>query len=97
MAKRHDLARNLIHVWIERYEAGAFDEDTAVADLIQEDEARIAALERLGGRQALALAYGVLGGTPGHPPGHPTWLLAEADRTAAGVTDRWVKSRTLVA
>ena len=57
LAKRHDLSRNLIRVWVEKYEAGAFDEDTQAADLIQEYEARIAALERLVGKQALELEF----------------------------------------
>jgi transposase len=49
LEKRHDLSRNLIRVWVERYQAGAFDEDAAAADLLQQYEARIAALERLVG------------------------------------------------
>jgi transposase-like protein len=53
LARRHDLSRNLIRVWVRKYEAGALDEDTAAAALLQEYEARIAALERLVGRQAL--------------------------------------------
>lgn len=57
LAKRHDLSRTLIRVWVETYEAGAFDEDTQAADLIQEYEARIAALERLVGKQALELEF----------------------------------------
>jgi transposase-like protein len=57
LAKRHDLSRNLIRVWIRKYEQGAFDDDAQAADLIQEYEARIAALERLVGRQALELEF----------------------------------------
>ena len=57
LAKRHDLSRNLIRIWVEKYEAGAFDDDAGAADLIQEYEARIAALERLVGRQALELEF----------------------------------------
>ena len=53
LTKRHDISRNLIRVWVEKYEAGQFDEDARAADLIQEYEARIVALERLVGRQAL--------------------------------------------
>ena len=31
LAKRHDLSRNLICLWVRKYEAGAFDDDaTAV-------------------------------------------------------------------
>ena len=50
-------ARNLIRVWVAKYEAGAFDDDAGAADLIQEYEARIAALERLVGKQALELEF----------------------------------------
>ncbi len=57
LAKRHDISRNLIRVWVEKYEAGAFDEDARAVDLIQAYEARIAALERLVGRQALELEF----------------------------------------
>lgn len=57
LAKRHDLSRNLIRLWVQKYEAGALDEDAAAADAIREYEARIAALERLVGRQALELEF----------------------------------------
>ena len=40
-----------------KFEAGAFDEDVQAADLIQEYEAKIAALERLVGRQALEIEF----------------------------------------
>jgi transposase len=53
LAKRHDISRNLIRVWVEKYELGAFDEDAQAADLLQEYEGRIAALERMVGRLAL--------------------------------------------
>ena len=57
LAKRHDLSRQLIRVWVQKYETGAFDEDAQAADLLQEYEARIAALERLVGRQALEIEF----------------------------------------
>jgi transposase-like protein len=57
LAKRHDVTRNLIRVWVRKYEEGAFDDDAQTADLIQEYEARIAALERLVGKQALELEF----------------------------------------
>jgi hypothetical protein len=47
----------LIRVWVEKYQAGALDEDAVAADLLQAYEARIAALERLVGRQALELEF----------------------------------------
>jgi len=57
LAKQHDISRNLIRVWVEKYEAGVFDEDAQAADLLQSYEARIAALEHLVGRQALELEF----------------------------------------
>jgi transposase len=57
LAKRHDISRNLIRVWVEKYEAGGFDDDARAADLVQADEACIAARERLVGKQALKLQF----------------------------------------
>ena len=51
LAKRHDMSRNLMRIWVQKYEAGAFDEDAIAADLVAA-EARIAALERLVGKLA---------------------------------------------
>ena len=57
LAKRHDLSRQLIRVWVQKYEAGALDEDAQAAELLQEYEAKIAALERMVGRQALEIEF----------------------------------------
>ena len=57
LAKRHDVSRNLIRSWISKAEAGSFDDEVEAADLLSEYEAKIAALERLVGRQALELEY----------------------------------------
>ena len=53
LAKRYDVSRTLIRIWIKKFEAGAFGEDARAADLLEEYEARIAALERVVGRQAV--------------------------------------------
>jgi len=57
LAKRHDVSRTLMRVWIKRLEAGALDEEAQAADLLQEYEAKIAALERLAGKQALEIEF----------------------------------------
>ena len=57
LAKRHDVSRQLIRVWVEKYEAGALDEDAEAADMLQAYEAKIAALERMVGRQALEIEF----------------------------------------
>ena len=54
---RDDLSRNLIRIRVRKFEQGAFDDDAQAADLMQQYEARIAALERLVGKQALELEF----------------------------------------
>ena len=53
LAFRHEPSRTLIRNRVDKYEAGAVDEGSEAADTLQEYEARIAALERPLGKQAL--------------------------------------------
>jgi transposase-like protein len=53
LAKRHEINRNLVRIWVAKYEAGSFDNDVIAAELVQTQEARIAALERLVGKLVL--------------------------------------------
>lgn len=57
LAKRHDLSRNLVRIWVQKFEAGAFDDEAIASDTIEAYEARIGALERLVGRQALEIEF----------------------------------------
>ena len=58
LAKRHDVSRNVIRLWIARYETdGGLNDDTTAADLLQDYKARIAALERLAGKLALEAEF----------------------------------------
>ena len=41
LSKRHDIARQLIQVWVQKHEVGALDEDARAADLLQEYKARL--------------------------------------------------------
>jgi transposase len=66
LSKRHDISRQLIRIWVGKFEAGALDEDVQAADLLQEYEAKIAALERMVGRQALEIE--LLKGALKHAP-----------------------------
>jgi transposase len=87
LAKRHDICRNLIRVWVQKYEAGAFDEDAVAADLVQQYEARIAALERLVGKQALELEFlkGALKSAP--RPKNATTSVTVCPRVSASQRD----------
>ena len=75
LSKRHDISRQLIRIWVGKFEAGALDDDVQAADLIQEYEAKIAALERMVGRQALELELlkGALKHAPGREARTPPW------------------------
>ena len=55
LATRHDVCRNLIRAWIEKYEAGAFDEDRETASSLRGYQAKIAALERKVGQLTMEL------------------------------------------
>ena len=39
LSQRHDISRQLIRIWVGKYEAGALDGDVQAADLVQEHEA----------------------------------------------------------
>ncbi|PZO47238.1 MAG: transposase [Alphaproteobacteria bacterium] len=77
LAKRHEISRNLIRVWIAKYQAGALDDDAYAANMMNAQEAKIAALERLVGRQALELEFlrGALKSKP-QPKDAPTFVIA---------------------
>jgi len=57
LSRRHDVCRSLIRIWIEKHERGACDDDAVEANLRSACKARIAALERLVGRQALEIEF----------------------------------------
>ena len=57
LGKQHDVCLSLIRIWIEKYEHGEHDDDGVEASLLPEYESRIAALERLVGRQALEIEF----------------------------------------
>ncbi|MBV9512072.1 MAG: transposase [Caulobacteraceae bacterium] len=55
VAGRHDLSRNLVRIWAQKSAAGEFDGDTSLSPAPNRYEVRIAALERLVGKQALQI------------------------------------------
>jgi transposase len=57
LSQKYDVCRTLIPIWVEKYERGEFDDDAVEEELLPEYQARIAALERLVGRQALEIEF----------------------------------------
>ncbi|MCE0507312.1 transposase [Roseivivax sp. GX 12232] len=86
LGRHHDLSCNLIRIWIEKTEAGALDEDVAAAELMAEYEARIAALERLAGRQALEIEFlkGVQHSGRSQKSGHTSGIADRAGSQSGG-------------
>ena len=66
--RRH--RRQVIRIQVGKFEAAALDQDVQAADLLQEYEAKNAALERMVGRQApeMELLKGALPGREARPP-----------------------------
>ena len=56
LGKRHDLCRNLVRIWVRKYEAGEYDDDARAADTCRSSREG-AALEQLVGRQALEIEF----------------------------------------
>jgi len=65
LSLRHDISRQLIRIWVGKFEVGVLD-DVQAADLLQGHEVKIAALERMVGRQALEIE--LLKGALKHAP-----------------------------
>lgn len=57
LARRYELSANLVRQWASKYEQGALDGGAQARAVVRDYEVRIAALERLVGRQALELEF----------------------------------------
>ncbi|WP_346360081.1 hypothetical protein [Bosea sp. (in: a-proteobacteria)] len=51
------MSRSLIRIWKQKFEAGAFGDEAIAANKIEAHEARVAARERLVGKQALEIEF----------------------------------------
>ena len=54
LARQHDISRNLIRVWIAKYEAGEFDDEQVQGDLL----ARLRSEDRGAGAQGGPVGHG---------------------------------------
>ena len=48
LSNRHEISRQLIRVWVEKFQAGALDEDAVAADLLQTYKARLSVVRSFG-------------------------------------------------
>ena len=85
LSRRYDVGRALIRLWARKAEAGGFDDESVTAGMMEEYEARIEALERLAGKQALELkilkkALRIEASRPGAAPSVTSGPKASASR-----------------
>jgi transposase-like protein len=57
LARRHNLSRNLIRLWVQRLEAGELSDDLAEVARIAEYEGKIAELERKVGQLTMEVDF----------------------------------------
>ena len=91
LAKRHDISRQLIRVWIEKYDAGAFDE--MPKPLISHSNTRCTSRSgTLVGKQALELEFlkGALQNAPRPRTGTTSVITCPAASLSPRDAGRWV-------
>jgi len=66
LARRYSLSRNLIRLWVRKYEAGEFTDELAEAVRIAEYEGKIAELERKVGQLTMEVDLLKKGARLGH-------------------------------
>lgn len=69
LSRQHEVARNLIRIWVAKYEAGEFEDDFVPMQRLSAHEIKIAELERMVGKLTMELEFlrGVLRRTPTRP------------------------------
>ena len=66
LSRKHEVARNLIRIWVAKYQAGQFEPDFVPMPRLSAHEIKIAELERMVGKLTMELEFlrGVLRSTP---------------------------------
>jgi hypothetical protein len=77
---RHSLSRNLIRLWIRKYEAGEFTDELAEAVHIAEYERKIAELERKVGQLTMEVDLLKKGAQLGRPLSDASYSIVSAPK-----------------
>ena len=66
LSRKHEVARNLIRIWVAKYQAGEYEPDFIPMPRLSAHEIKIAELERMFGKLTMELEFlrGVLRSTP---------------------------------
>jgi transposase len=76
LARRHSLSRNLIRLWIRKYEAGELTDELAEAVYIAQYELKIAELERKVGQLTMKADLLKKGAQLGRQPNEGSYSIA---------------------
>jgi len=79
LARRYSLSRNLIRLWIRKYEAGEFTDELAEVVYIAQYERKIAELERKVGGLTMEADLLKKGAQLGRQPNEGSYSIASAD------------------
>ena len=87
LARRYSLSRNLIRLWIRKYEAGEFTGELAAAVEIAEYERKIAELERKVGQLTMEVDLLKKGARPGHAGNDGSYSIVSGPRPSPSHED----------
>ncbi|MBO6720028.1 MAG: transposase [Rhizobiaceae bacterium] len=57
LSRKHEVARNLIRIWVAKYQAGEFEPDFVPMPRLSAHEVKIAELERMVGKLTMELEF----------------------------------------
>jgi transposase len=80
LARRHSLSRNLIRLWIRKYEAGEFTDEVAEAVHIAQYERKIAYLERKVGQLTMEVDLLKKGAQLGRLPSEENYSIVSGPK-----------------
>jgi len=87
LARRHSLSRNLIRLWVRKYEAGEFTDEVAEAVRVTEYERKIAELERKVGQLTMEVDLLKKGARLGREPGGESYSIVSGPKPSPSRKD----------
>ena len=87
LARRHSLSRNLIRLWIRKYEAGEFTDELAEAVHIAQYERKIAELERKVGQLTMEVDLLKKGAQLGRQPDEGRYFIVSGPKPSPSRED----------
>ena len=87
LARRHSLSRNLIRLWIRKYEAGEFTDELAEAVHIAQYERKIAELERKVGQLTMEVDLLKKGAQLGRQPSEGSYSIVSGPKPSPSRED----------